>query len=110
MVEAGQEIVAAVALEHDHVRRRRRAVGFDRRRHATHLDLQMGLAETTVFAGRLHRGSGLDGLAESLDRHARRGSNMFLDRRRRLGLLFLSLASVADHLPVSLSLAFSASG
>jgi hypothetical protein len=36
---------------------------------------------------------------------------VFLHRRRRgLRLLFLSLASVADHLPVSLSLALSASG
>jgi hypothetical protein len=110
MVEAGQQVVAAVAFEHDHVRRRGRPVGFDRGGHAAHLDLQVSLAETAVLAGRLDGGSGLHGLAESLDRDARRGRNMLLDRGRGLRLFFGSLASVADHRPVSLSLALSASG
>ena len=83
MVEAGQDVVAAFGFEDDHVRRRRRAIGFDRGRHAAHLDLQMGLAEPAVFAGRLHGGRGFHGLAESLHRHARRRRDMIVDRRRR---------------------------
>ncbi|MGY3646425.1 hypothetical protein ACVWW2_001716 [Bradyrhizobium sp. LM4.3] len=71
----------------------------------------MGLAETAILAGRLHGGRRFHGLAERLHGNARRRRNMLLDRGERcLRLLFLRLASVVDHLPVSLSLALSASG
>src|SRR2546421_627415 len=64
-----------------------------------------------VFACRLHGGGGFHRLAEGLHRHARCRRNMVLRQRRcdlrpSVGVL----ASVADHLPASLSLALSASG
>src|SRR5665647_3089322 len=54
---------------------------------------------------------GFHRIAEGLHGDARRRRNMIVRRRRRaLRLLFGVLARVADHLPVSLSLALSASG
>ncbi len=61
------------------VRRRRRAIGLDGGGHAAHLDLEMGLAEAAVLAGRLHRGGGLHGFAERLHRDPRRRRDMLLD-------------------------------
>ena len=88
-----------------------RAIGLDGGRHAAHLNLEMGLAEAAVFARRLHGGGGLHRLAEGLHRHARRRRDMIVHGRRGgVRLLFGILARVADHLPVSLSLALSASG
>src|SRR6185312_5575684 len=85
--------------------------GLDSGGHAAHLDLQMRLAEPAVLAGRLYGGSGFHRLAEGLHRHPRRGRDVILRRRRRdLRRLLCVLAGVADHLPVSLSLAFTASG
>ena len=111
LIEAGQDVGAALGLQDDHVRRRRGAIGLDGGRHAAHLDLEMGLAEAAVFAGRLHGGGGFHRLAEGLHRHARRRRDVIVRRRRAsLRLLFGILARVADHLPVSLSLALSASG
>ena len=88
------------------------AIGFDRGGDAAHLDLEMRLAEPPILAGRLDGGGGLDGLAERLDRDARRRRDMLVragggDAAR---LLFGVLASVADHLPTSLILPLSASG
>ena len=80
-------------------------------RHAAHLDLEMGLAEAAVFARRLHGGRGFHGLAKGLHRHTRRRRNVIVrGGGMSVRLLFGVLARVADHLPVSLSLAFSASG
>ena len=111
LVEPGQDIVAALGFQDDHVRRGRGAIGFDGGGHAAHLDLEMGLAEAAVLAGRLHGGGGFHRLAEGLHRYARRGRDMIVrGRRRDLRLFFGVLAGVADHLPVSLSLALSASG
>ena len=91
--------------------RRRRAIGLDGGRHAAHLDLEMGLAEAAVFARRLHGGRGFHRLAKRLHRHPRRRRNVIVCRRRRdVRLRFGVLTRVADHLPVSLSLALSASG
>ena len=111
LVEAGKDIVAAFGFQDDHVRRRRRAIGFDGGGHAAHLDLEVGLAEAAVFARRLHGGGGFHRLAKRLHRHPRRRRDMLVRRRRRdVRLLFGILARVVDHLPVSLSLALSASG
>ncbi len=111
LIEAGKDIGAAFGFQDDHVRRGRRAIGLDGGRHAAHLNLEMGLAEAAVFARRLHGGCGFHRLAKGLHGHARRWRDMIVHRRRRdLRLLFGILTRVADHLPVSLSLAFSASG
>ena len=72
-IEAGQDAVAAAfRFQHDDIGRRRTAIGFDRGGDAAHLDFDMRLAETPIFAGRLDRGRGFDRLAERLDGHARR--------------------------------------
>ena len=111
LIEAGQDVVSAFGLQNDHVRRRRRTIGFDGGSHAAHLDLEMSLAEPTVFARRLHGSRGFHGLAKRLNRHAWRRRDMIVRRRRcAVRLLFGIPARVADHLPVSLSLALSASG
>ena len=112
LIEAGQNIVAAFGFEDNHIRRRRRAIGFDSRRHASHLNLQMSLAEPAVFAARLHGGRGFHGFAKRLHGYPRRRRNMVVRTRgwRCLELLFGILVRVAHHLPISLSLALSASG
>ena len=110
MVEAGQDVVAAFGLQDDHVRGRRRTIRLDGGGHAAHLNLEMRLAETAVFARRLHGSRGFNRFAEGLHRYPRRRRNMIFRRRRSLRLLFWGLARIADHLPVSLSLALSASG
>ena len=111
LVEAGQDIVAAFGFQDDHVRRRRGAIGLDGGCHAAHLNLEMGLAEAAVFARRLHGGGGFHGLAKGLHRHARRRGDVIVRGRRcDVRLFFGILTGVADHLPVSLSLALSASG
>ena len=82
-IEAGQDVLGArFEFQHDDVRRRRRAIGFGRRRHAAHLDFQMRLAEPAVFAGRLHGGRGFHGFAEGLDRDPRRRRDMLVARRQ----------------------------
>ena len=111
LIEAGQDIAAAVGLQHDHVGRGRGAIGLDRGRHAAHLNLQVRLVEATIFARRLHGGSGFHRLAKGLHGYPRCRGNMVVRRRwRDPRLPFGVLASVADHLPNSLSLALSASG
>jgi len=75
-----------------------------------HLDLEMGLVEPSVLAGRLHGRRGFDGLAKRLHRHPRRRRDMIVGDRGFGIRLFWVLARVADHLPTSLSLALSASG
>jgi hypothetical protein len=112
LVEAGENVAAAVGLENDHIRRRRVAVSFDRRGHAAHLDLQVGLAEPAIFTGRLHRGGGLDGVAERLHRNARCRRDVLVVGDRFCGrrLCVLIFTRVADHFPTSLSLPLSASG
>lgn len=109
LVETGQHVAARVGLEHDDVRRRGGSVGFDCRNHAAHLDLQVCFCETTVFARGLHRGGSLDGLAERLNRDARRWRDVLLrprirGRRRRFVLI---LARVTDHCPTPLNLLLS---
>ena len=111
LIETGEDIGAAFGFQDDHVRRRRGAIGLDGGRHAAHLDLEMGLAEAAVFARRLHGGSGFHRLAERLHRYTRRRRDVIVRGRRcDVRLLFGILSRVADHLPVSLSLALSASG
>ena len=111
LVEPGQDIAAAFGFQDDHIRGRRRTVGLDGGSHAAHLNLEMGLAEAAVFAGRLHGRSGLDRLAKRLYRHPRRRRDVIVGvRRSDVRLVFGILTGVADHLPVSLSLALSASG
>jgi len=86
-------------------------IGFDGGCHAAHFNLEMGLAEAAVFGGRMHGGCGFRRLAKRLHRHPRRRGDVIVLRRRRDARLFLRiLARVAVHLPVSLSLALSASG
>ena len=111
LVEAREDIVAGFGFQDDHVRRRRRAIGFDGGCHAAHLDLEVSLAETAILARRLHGSRGFDRLAKCLDRHSRRRRDVIVGGRRRgFRLCFCVLARVADHLPTSLSLALSASG
>jgi len=110
MVKSREDIAAALGFQDDNVRRRRGAIGLDRGRHAAHLDLEMRLAEPAILAGRLHGGRSLDRLAKSLHRHPRRRRDMLVGGRLCGGSFFRVLARVADHLPVSLSLALSDSG
>ena len=112
-IEAGQDAVAAtVRFQHDDIGRWRTAVGFDRGCDAAHLYFDMRLAETPVFAGRLNRGRGLDGLAERLDGHARRRRDVLVAgeclRRRRFRRGGLQRSS--DHLPTSLIAPLEVSG
>ena len=106
-IETGEDVVAAaLGLDHDDVRRRRAAIGFDRRGNAAHLDLQMRLAQPPILAGGLHRRGGLDGLAKGLHGDARR-------RRDVLAVgcgLRVSGGCVRDHCPTSLILPLVASG
>ncbi len=112
LVEAGEDVVATIGLEDDHIGRRRIVVGLDGGDHAAHLDLQMRLAEAAILARRLHGGSGFDRLAEGLHGNAWRRRDVLVVRCRlccrRLGVLVF--ARVADHFPTSLSLPLSASG
>ncbi len=82
LVEAGEDVGAALGLQDDHVRRRRGTIGLDGGCHAAHLDLEMGLAETAVFARRLHGGGGFHGFAKRLHRHTRRRRNVIVRVRR----------------------------
>jgi hypothetical protein len=82
-IQASEDAVAAaVGLQHDHIGRRRAAIGFDRGGDAAHLNLDMGLAETTIFARRLDRGCRLDGFAKCLNGHPRRRRDVLFARRR----------------------------
>ena len=105
-VEAGQNgIAAAFRLQHDDVGRRRAAIGFDGGGDAAHLDFDMRLAETAVFAGRLDGGRGFHRFAERLDRDARRRRDVLVARRRLRRALRLrcdGLECGSDHLPRSL--------
>ena len=58
-------------LEHDHVGRRRAAIGFDRRGGAAHVLLDVGLGHAPVGDRGLDDRRGFRRLAERLDRHAR---------------------------------------
>ncbi len=55
-------------------------IGLDRGGDAAHLNLEMGLAQAAILAGRLDGGGGLDGLAERLDRDARRRRDVLAGR------------------------------
>ena len=111
LIQAGKNVAAALGLQNDHVRGRDGAIGFDGGCYAAHLNREMGLAEASVFAGRAHRGGDRLGLAKGLHRHTRCRSDVIVRLRRwHVRLLFGFLTRVADHLPVSLSLAFSVSG
>ena len=108
VIKAGQDVAASFALEDDDVRRRRIAIGFDRSRHAAHLDLQVGLAEPAILAGCLHGGGGLDRFAERLNGNARRRSDVLVLRCRYACCFgFGILLRVVDHLPTSLILPLS---
>ena len=111
LIEAVKDIAAAVGLEDDHVRRRHPLIDVDRGRDAAHLDSEMRLGQAAVFARRTDRGRGFLGLAERLHRYARHRRNVVLGRLRSgFRRVFGILAGDARHLPVSLSLALSASG
>ena len=60
-------------------------IGLDGGGDAAHLDLEMGLAETPVFAGGLDGGRGFDRLAEGLHRYARRRRDMCIGRGSAAG-------------------------
>ena len=102
-------LAAALRLDDDDIGRRRIRIGLDRGGDAAHLDLQMGLGQAAVLAGGLHRGGGLDRLAECLHRYARRRRDVLADGGRRL-VFRRGLKGVCDHLPTSLILPLSASG
>jgi hypothetical protein len=93
LVERGDDVLAVAAgLEDDHVGRRRRAIGFDRRRRAAHLDLDVRLGHAPVVRGAADGGRGVGGLAEGLDRDARRRRDVVAaigDVRRALLLVML---------------------
>lgn len=109
LIEPAEYVAASFGLEHDNVRRRRGAVGFGRGGETAHLDLEMGLRQTTILAASLHCCGGLDRFAERLHRDARRRSDMLVgDRRSRF--VFLVLAGVVDHFARSLNLALVVSG
>ena len=57
LIEASQNIGAAVGFENDHIRRGHRAIGFDGGGHSALLDRQMGLAKAPVH-GRPHSTAG----------------------------------------------------
>ena len=105
IVEALEDVAGAVGFDHDHIRRRHRVIDFDRRGEAAALGGEMRLGETAILPGRGHRGERLLGLAKCLNRDARNRRNVIL------GVLRIVRFFVdACHLPVSLSLALSASG
>ena len=79
-IEAGEDIVAAVGLQHDHVRRRRGVIGLDGGDHAAHVNRKMCLAEAAVFARRAHRGCGFLGLAKGLHADTRGAGEMYRPR------------------------------
>jgi hypothetical protein len=108
LIEALEHVVGAFGLQHDHVRRGGLVIGVDGGGNTAHMNRQMDLAEAAVLAGRSHRGCGRDRCAKRLHRHPRRRRDVFFGRRREVSLFFGFFA--ADHLPVSLSLALSASG
>ena len=111
LIEACKNVTAALGFQDDHVRSRRGTISLDGGCHAAHLDFEMSLAKAAVFAGRLHGRCGFHRLAKGLHGHARRRGDVIVRGcRRNVGLLFGILTGVADHLPASLSLAFSASG
>ncbi len=111
-IEARKDPAAAFGFQDDHVRSRSGAIGLDGSCHAAHVNLEMSLAEAAIFAGQLHGGCGFHRLAKRLHRHPGRRGDVIVRGRRYVvvQLLLGSLTGVADHLPVSLSLAFSASG
>ena len=64
-----------VAFQHDHVRGGRAPVGFERRRRAAHLNLDVGLLHAPVGRGGLHGGGDVRRLAERLDGDAGDGGD-----------------------------------
>ncbi len=110
LIEAGEDVVAALGFQDDDVRRRRLVIGIDRGFDAAHMDRQMGLGEAAVFGRPSRRRRGRIGRAEGLHRYARRRRDVIVGVRGDVELVFGVLTGAAAHLPVSLSLAFSASG
>ena len=82
-IEAREDVGGTLfEFQDDHVRRRRGAIRLARGGHAAHLDFQMRLGQPPVFPGRLDRGRGFNGFAESLDRDPRGGRDVLVARRR----------------------------
>src|SRR5262249_46239030 len=104
-----EEIAAALGLEHDDVRGRCRMIGVDRRSDAAHMHREMRLGEAAVLACGLHGGCRGYRCAERLHRYPRGRSDVVRSIRRGFGVV-IRMFGAADHLPVSLSLALSASG
>ncbi|MGY4413576.1 hypothetical protein ACVWW4_005312 [Bradyrhizobium sp. LB7.1] len=106
VVEPFEDVTRAVGFDHNDVRRWHRFIDFDGRGEATVLGGEMCLGKTAILPGRGHRGERLRGLAKGLHGDARNRRNVFL------GMLRIVRFFVVDacHLPVSLSLALSASG
>ena len=110
-IEGIENVGARFGLQQNDVRRRRLVVGLDGGGNAAHVNRKVGLAETAVFARRTHRGGNRDAGAKGLYRYAWRRRDVFLGLHRRVVQLIVGvLKDAADHLPVSLSLALSASG
>ena len=79
LVEAGEDILAAVfGFQDNDIRRRRVLIGFDCGDQATHLDAQMRFGHAPILTGRLNGGGGLDRFAERLHRNARRRRDALL--------------------------------
>ena len=114
LIEAVEQFVAAaVRLDDDDVRRRRRPVGLDRRRDAAHLDLQMRLGHAAVLARRpAWRPAVSAEVAERLDRDARHRRDVLVLRGRfgGRGAWIAAFECEFDHWPTSLILPLLASG
>ena len=110
-VEPGQEIAGPCGFQHDHVRGRRGVIVLDGGLDAAHVDRKVRFREAAVLACRAGRGRRCYCLAKGLHRDARGRRDIVVGRRRRgVGGFFEVMTGAADHLPVSLSLALSASG
>ena len=66
-----QRVAACWSLEHDHVRRRRAPIGFDRGRRAAHVQLDMRLGHSAIGHRGADDGGQIGRFAERLDRYAR---------------------------------------
>ncbi|MHC2318766.1 hypothetical protein ACVIHC_005812 [Bradyrhizobium diazoefficiens] len=106
IVQALEDVARAVGFDHDHVRRRHRLIDFDRRGEAAFLGGQVRLGQPAILSRRGYRGERLVGLAKGLHRDARNRRNVLLGVPRMVRFFVVD----ARHLPVSLSLALSASG
>ena len=81
-IERFENVGAGLGLQQNDVRRRCRVVGIDGGGNAAHVNRKEGLAETTVFARRAHRGGDRDAGAIGLYRYAWRRRDIFVGLRR----------------------------